>query len=172
MTTEDSQIIVINNAGLVLYWPFLTQFYERLALLKDGEFVDNESRNRAVYLLQYLAYNQTDFPKYKLVLNRLLVGMTLVDNLSSPIRLTNKEIEVSKSLMYGMINNWEKVKDSTPEGVQETFIKREGLLTIMEEKSELTIEKKGVDVLLDFLPWDISIIKLLWMPNPIHVTWI
>jgi len=67
--------VKIFNAGLILFWPFLTRLFEHLSFIKDGNFVNNESRNRAVYLLQYLAYNRIDFPEHHLVLNKLLVEM-------------------------------------------------------------------------------------------------
>jgi hypothetical protein len=164
--------IKVDNAGLVLYWPFLSRFFEKLEMAKEGEFVDNESRNRAAYLLQYLAHSQTDFPEYHFALNKLLVGMNLDDHLSPSFNLTEVEYEVSESLMYGLRNNWEKVKNSTPEGIQKTFIQREGILNFIEEKIELRVEKKGVDVLVESIPWNISIIKLPWMPYPMIVEWI
>lgn len=172
MINSTSHSIMINNAGLVLYWPFLTQYFEQFEMLNEGEFVDDESKNRAVYLLQYLAFNQIDFPENQLVLNKLLVGMNLDDHISPSFNLTKVEYELSEGLMYGLISNWEKVKNSSPEGIQETFMQREGILNFIEEKIELSVEKRGVDILMEFIPWDINIIKLPWMPNPMIIKWI
>ena len=171
--TEDEGIEVkISNAGLILFWPFLTRLFERLSLVKDGAFINRESMNRAVYIIQYLVYNEIDFPEYKLVLNKLLVGMPTQEHLVPFITISVEEKELAHSLFNGLINNWEKVKNSSQEGIQETFIQREGILRFGKDKVSLVVEKKGVDILLNSIPWNISLIKLSWMKKPIYVDWI
>ena len=164
--------VQVYNAGLILYWPFLTRLFEILSFVENGSFVDNESRTRAVYLLQYLASNRIDFPENQLVLNKLLVGMDIQEILSPIIELTEDEMASAVSLQNGLINNWEKVKNSTPEGIQETFVQREGVLRFDADKITLVVDKHGVDVLVESLPWNISLIKLSWMKKPIYVEWI
>lgn len=164
--------VKIFNAGLILFWPFLTRLFEHLSLVKGGNFINEESRNRAVYVLQYLAYNRIDFPEHHLVLNKLLVGMDTQEMLFPFIELSEAEKESAESLQYGLINNWEKVKNSTPEGIQETFLQREGILRFGADKIMLQVDKKGVDVLLKSIPWNISLVKLSWMKKPIYVEWI
>ncbi|MDD2305385.1 MAG: contractile injection system tape measure protein [Prolixibacteraceae bacterium] len=164
--------VQVYNAGLILYWPFLTRLFEILSFVENGSFVDDESRNRAVYLLQYLASNRIDFPETQLVLNKLLVGMDIQEILSPIIELTEDEMASAVSLQNGLINNWEKVKNSTPEGIRETFVQREGILRFDADKITLVVDKHGVDVLVESLPWNISLIKLSWMKKPIYVEWI
>lgn len=171
-TNETEMKTIIYNAGLIIVWPFLTRLFEQLSLLKQGDFVNAESRNRAVYLLQYLVYNEINFPEYELVLNKLLSGMPPEIHLEPFVELTAAEKDMTKSLLNGLISNWEKVHNSTPEGIQETFLQREGMLQFKAEEVLLTVEKKGVDVLLQSVPWNLSVIKLSWMQKPIHVEWI
>lgn len=171
-TDEEGVEVKVYNAGLILFWPFLTRLFEHLSLLKNGAFINYESMNRAVYILQYLVYNDIDFPEYKLVLNKLLVGMQAQDHLVPFVTLTDNEIESTNSLLKGLINNWEKVKNSSPEGIQETFLQREGILRFQTDKVTLTVENKGVDILVESIPWNISLIKLAWMKVPIYVEWI
>ena len=168
---DDGIEVRISNAGLILFWPFLTRLFENLSLVINGAFVSPESMNRAVYILQYLGYYEIDFPEYKLILNKLMVGMQAQDHLVPFITLTDEEKEIAQSLFNGLINNWEKVKNSSPEGIQQTFIQREGILRFQKDKVSLVVEKKGVDILLDSIPWNISLIKLFWMKRPIHVEW-
>jgi hypothetical protein len=173
LSSDDEGVEVkVYNAGLILFWPFLTRLFEHLALVKNGAFINPESMNRAVYLLQYLAYYDIDFPEYKLVLNKLLVGMQSHDHLTPFITLTDDEKESALSLLKGLINNWEQVKNSSPEGIQETFLQREGILRFGKDKVTLIVEEKGVDILLHSVPWNISLIKLPWMQMPIFVEWI
>jgi hypothetical protein len=169
---DDGVEVKVYNAGLILFWPFLTRLFEHLSLLKNGAFINHESMNRAVYILQYLGYNDIDFPEYKLVLNKLLVGMQSEDHLVPIVALTDDEKESAQSLLKGLINNWEKVKNSSPEGIQETFLQREGILRFQTDKVTLVVEKKGVDILLESIQWNISLIKLAWMKVPLYVEWI
>jgi hypothetical protein len=98
--TETGIEIGIYNAGLILFWPFLTRLFEVLLCVNNGNFINAESRNRAVYLLQHLVFNDINFPEYQLVLNKLLVGMPTEEHLV-PIDTLNKEEEESaKSLSY------------------------------------------------------------------------
>lgn len=175
METSDSVTGVttkISNAGLVLAWPFLTRLFESLNYAEHSMFLDDEQRNRAVYLLQFLAFNETEFPEYELVLNKLLTGMPVEMHLEPIEELTEEEKAMTQSLLNGMIQNWDKVKNSTPEGLQETFIQREGMLTFKEDFFQLKVERKGVDVLMQSIPWSFNTIKLSWMERPIHVEWI
>jgi len=164
--------MVIRNAGMVILWPFFTRLFEELYFIKNNEFVDNKSRNRSVYVLQQLVYNSIDFSEYELVLNKLFVGLPLTNHLSPISELTTEEIDLCSSLLHGLIFNWDKVKNSSPKAIQETFLKRDGFLKIKEDAMTLRIEKKGVDVLLNSLSWNISLIKLGWMEKPLHVEWI
>jgi hypothetical protein len=63
------------------------------------------------------------------------------------------------------------VSNSTPEAIRESFLQREGKLTSDELANKVVVEKKGMDVLLDHLPWAISVINLSWMDKPLYVTW-
>lgn len=169
---EEGAVIRVANAGIIILWPFLTQLFEHLSFMKNGSFVNHESKNRAVYVLQHLVYNNGDFPEYELSLNKLLVGLKMEEHLDPFVTLEVNEQEMAASLLYGLLHNWEKVKNSTPEGIQETFLQREGILRFQKDNVLLVVEKKGVDVLMESIPWNISVIKLAWMNKPLNVKWI
>jgi hypothetical protein len=79
---------------------------------------------------------------------------------------------VLKAYHTNFINNWDKVKDSTPEGIQENFLQRKGILRFEQVKVILVVQKKGADILMESIPWNISLTKLVWMKYPIYVEWI
>ena len=73
---DDSVCLgVVNNAGLVLLTPFLSMYFERLGWLRDGGFVDELARGRAVFALHRLAGLPTEAPEEQLALNKLLGGL-------------------------------------------------------------------------------------------------
>ena len=74
-------------------------------------------------------------------------------------------------MLKGALQNWEMMKTSKPETFQETFLQREGRLYRMDNRWELVVEKKAYDMLLDSLPWNISMIQLSWMSERLVVIW-
>ncbi len=164
--------IHIHNSGVIIAWPFLTRFFEQLNMLESGEFINPESRNRGVYLIQQLVYSQIDFPEHELVLNKLLVGMPIEDQLEPITELTQEEKDLAESLLNGLIQNWDKVKNSTTKGIQETFMQRDGIIGMKADRNTLSVGKRGVDVLLQTIPWNINLIKLPWMEKSLQIEWL
>lgn len=169
--TDSLRTTSVSNAGLVLLAPFLSTYFDRLGLLEEGQFRDILAKKRAVYLLQYLVFGSTDYQEYELTLNKLLVGLTFEERLEPVEALSDEEIEISESLLNGVIGNWEKLGNSSVAALQETFLQREGVLEFKPDMVILRIEKKGVDVLLHSVPWNFSTVKLSWMSMPLHVDW-
>lgn len=167
---EENEIMV-NNAGLIILWPFLTAYFERAGYMQEKTFISSDHQNRAVYALQYLGYMSTDFPEYELPLNKILVGMPVEQTVDPIEALTTEEMELSKSLLNGLIQNWPKVQSSTPEAIQETFIHRQGILKLSSDHLELRVERRGVDILMDTIPWNLTLLKLPWMEKPLHIVW-
>ena len=97
--------------------------------------------------------------------------MPVEEQLSAPINLTDYEQEVSFSFMNGLIANWPQLANTSIEGMQESFIRREAILERNEETTTLSVERKGFDVLFQSLPWNINLVDLPWMENPISVNW-
>jgi hypothetical protein len=56
-------------------------------------------------------------------------------------------------------------------GLRETFLQREGKLQRTHDGWKLRVQRKTLDVLVDQIPWSISVVFHAWMPQPIHVTW-
>ena len=75
LSFSDADEVYIDTAGLVLLWPFLDRFFERLGLITENHFQDAAAVQRAVGLLHYLATEETDPPEYRLPLAKVLCGM-------------------------------------------------------------------------------------------------
>lgn len=166
---EEGDQISVTNAGLVLCWPFLKVLFSRLNV-SEGKTIPVENQSKAVYLLQQLVYGHTDFPEYELVLNKLMVGMKPSTHLEET-ELIQEEKDMCESLLKGMISNWEKLKNSTPDALRETFLQRSGMLEIGSESNILKVEPKGVDVLMGSISWSYSVVKLPWMEKSLEVKW-
>ncbi|MFT3826068.1 MAG: contractile injection system tape measure protein [Chitinophagaceae bacterium] len=167
---EDA--IYINNAGLVLIHPFVKMLFERMEYVKEGKFDAEESTVRAIHLLQFIAAGFDNVEEHYLFFNKILCGLDPLLPIEKEITLTGPEKEVAESLLLSVISNWEAVKNSSIDGLRGSFLLREGKLVREEKAWKLTIQKKPYDILLKQLPWGISTIKFIWMPEPIYVQWI
>lgn len=177
-TTETAadEPLYVRNAGLVLFTPYLPRFFEMLDVLREGtdgkwRVSGIEAASRAVHLLQYLVDERCDTPEPELVLNKLLCGLDLALPVAPSIVPTQAERELCDGLTRAVIGNWPIIKNTSPAGLRETFVQREGKITRVAGDWQLRVQRKTVDVLVDQIPWGFSVILHRWMEHPIHVTW-
>lgn len=163
--------IFINNAGLVLLWPFLGRYFKRLNMIKDGDFISEELRMRGIQLTQYLVTGKTEIEESELALNRLLCGAKTDMVIEYDLDITEEEIALSESLLQGAIYNWEKMRGTRIDTFRQTFLQRDGVLRKGEDYYELRVEEKSYDMLLTTLPWNLGMIKLAWMKSRLTVIW-
>jgi hypothetical protein len=164
--------LLIHNAGLVICWPFLTRYFEMLEMVDDGAFKSEEHAVRAVHLIQYIATGSTKAPEHELILNKVLCGLTLAVPVPLEVELTEEEIKTTEMMFSGMLQNWERLKDSSMDAVREGFMVRDGFIEETEKTWELKVEKKTLDILVENLPWSLGMIKLPWMEKRLNVEWL
>jgi hypothetical protein len=87
------------------------------------------------------------------------------------LALSRRERNEADVLLQAVIDHWERLKNTTPDGLREAFLQRDGRLVAEERGWHLTVEQHGVDVLLGSLPWGLSIVRLRWMAAPLWVDW-
>lgn len=173
---EAGETLYVGNAGLILFNPFLPHFLERLGLLgEDGNGVPrvlgHEAASRAVHLLQYLVDERCDRPEPQLVLNKLLCGLVPATPVARAITPDAADIAVCDEMIRAVIGNWAIIRNTSPDGLRETFLRREGRLQRGGDHWTVTVQRKTVDILVDQIPWNRSIIYHRWMAGPIHVAW-
>lgn len=168
---EFNETIYISNAGLVILAPFLPRFFQQLGRMEDGSFITAADAERAVHLLQYLASGQQETEEYLLAFNKILCGLPLDHPVPSSIEITAEETDMVNSLLSAVLQNWEKMSNSTIENLRGSFLLRDGRLEEEGDRSRLRVESKGFDILLSFLPWTISVVHLPWMEKRVEVEW-
>ena len=168
---EEGEELYVKTAGLVLLHPFLNFFFEKLGLVKDKEWVSDESQRRGALLLHYVCTKQNSVPEFMLPLNKILCGMEFDEPLDFEFDLTEQEIEFTEALLEAVVNRWTALKSTSPDGLRGAFLIREGKLTFNGTRWTLKVESKPFDLLLDKLTWSINIIKLPWMESVLMVEW-
>jgi hypothetical protein len=168
---DPEEGITVYNAGLVLLWPFLSRYFSMLELCNNKEFFGDEERMRAIQLTQFLVTGKTEMEEWNLSLNKILCGVELNFPVQPTLEITLEEEGLSEKMLKGALQNWPKLKNTKPATFQETFLQREGRLYKRDNRWELIVEKKAYDMLLNTLPWNISMIKLNWMSDRLVVVW-
>ncbi len=173
---EDSDPIYIQNAGLVLTGAFLQHLFKGLDLLHVGDdgktrMKDEAGASRAVHMLQYLVDGRTDTAEPLLVLNKLLCGIPISFPVEEAVELNERELEMCDMMHQSMLKNWSALSGTSVRGLQETFLQREGRLNKVADGWKLRVQRKTLDVLVDQVPWSLSMVSNSWMPQPVFVTW-
>jgi hypothetical protein len=163
--------LALVNAGLVLAAPYLPRLFNVLGLSREGRFIDLEAAERAVHLLQYLACAESAAPEYQLVLNKLLCGLPLDAPVPAGIEVSDTERETIVGLLKALIAAWSALGNTSVDGLRQSFLMREGELSLEDESWQLSVTPGPFDMLMDRLPWSFSIIKFPWMALPLHVSW-
>jgi hypothetical protein len=163
----------VQSAGVILFHPFLMRFFQKLGLYKEGAFIDETSRQRAVCLVHHLATGEVRTPEYQLVLPKFLCGMPLNAPIDHFIEIEATERTESENLNRAVIEHWEALGKVSPEWLREMFLQRDGKLEKRETGWRLKVERKAQDILLDRLPqgWGLGIVKLPWMDELLRVDW-
>ena len=169
---EEVNGIYINQAGLVLLHPFLTNYFRAVGLVEENTFCHDLAQQTAIYLLHYLATGETSAPEYELVLPKLLCGWPLNEAISPDIYPLEEAFSEAEELLQTVINYWEALKNTSPDGLREGFLQRQGKLTrVGNQQWKLQVEQVAIDVLLSRLPWGVSMVKLPWMDALLTVEW-
>lgn len=165
------EALYIHNSGLVILAPFLHRYFTMLDMLEDNVFRSEDDAIRGVLLLEYLASGRTEVAAQELVFNKVLCGLDSTTPVPSILKLTEEEIQASEQMLNAVLQNWDKMSNSTITNLQESFLQREGLLGEHNDHWSLKVSSAGYDILLSFLPWAISVISLSWVDKRLEVDW-
>lgn len=172
MSRYEVEEFHLNNAGLVLLAPFFGLVFKDLGYLgRKRDFASEELRTRAVHFSQFLVLAEQHPPEAGLALNKVLCGMEVAEPMERFIDLSTKEQNAAQEVINSALMHWSALKRTSAPVFRQTFLKHEGILTSQGGNWLLRIERTSVDILLDTLPWTISIIKHPWMKQPVMVEW-
>ncbi|ODT35004.1 MAG: hypothetical protein BGN92_08475 [Sphingobacteriales bacterium 41-5] len=161
--------IFIENAGLILVASFLPMLFKNLRLLKNNTLT---SPPKTVLVLNFLVTGQWQCGDYALTLPKILCGLnaeTFVD--VQRFRISTRIKKECEALLLSVIGHWSVLKNTSPAGLRNSFLQRNGKLSFENDKWLLQVERNSYDMLLDQLPWSYTIIKLPWMKNIMTTEW-
>jgi len=164
--------IYISNAGLILLHPFLQSFFAEVGLLNEqNHFISVTAQQKAAVLLYYLQCCDESYKEWEMTLNKIICGIAHDEVMPDDIVITEKEKEESKNLLQAVANYWDALKGASIEALQNTFLLRDGKITWKEDYWLIQVERSGVDILLERLPWSFATVKLPWLNSLIYTEW-
>ena len=171
LTFSDGDSVYIDNAGLVILWPFLERFFRRLELLTKNRFRDPLAAQRAVGLLEHIATEDPSPPEYRVSLNKILCGVELGEPLDFGPPVTEPEADHCEGLLLAVIAHAPILGEMSIPAFRGNFLHRSGALTMRDGAWLMRVERKTYDLVLERVPWGMEWIKLPWMPLPLRVEW-
>ena len=171
LTFSDSDEIYVENAGLVILWPFLQNFFAHLGLIEEKQFTDPAARQRAVGLLQYVAAADPEAPEFLVPLNKVLCGMPVDDVFDFGPAITAAEIDACTDLIAAAIHHAPILREMSVDGFRGAFLLRQGQLSVRDGHWLLRVPRETHDIVLDRFPWSVAIVKLPWMSAVMPVEW-
>ncbi|TND09746.1 MAG: hypothetical protein FD123_870 [Bacteroidetes bacterium] len=163
--------VATNYAGLVLISPFLPGFFRALELTDGKYFADARAAARAVFILHYIATGKTRASEHELFFHKLLCGLPPETALPDRMKLTASEKKHAAELLSEVAKRWERLKTSSGDMIRNSFMQRKGRITETEYGYLIRIERTAIDILIDTLPWSISVIRAPWMKRLLQAEW-
>lgn len=163
--------IYIKNAGLILLHPFFATQFEHLGLTTENKWINSIAQQKAVLVTEFLVTGNTEFEEFNLVLNKILCGTDPDEIVATEMHLENEIKSECEQLLRAVISHWSVLKNTSPEGLREAFLQRNGKLSKVDNGWLLQVKQKAIDTLLNNLPWGIGIIRLPWMNEMLVVEW-
>ena len=168
---KDGTTRSINNAGLIILHPFLATLMTELSLVKSGNWINLEAQHAAVYVTACLVNGEAEYTEHELVFNKLICGMAVGDSLPALVELPPRTVQCCEDVLTKVIAHWSILENISINGLRESFLQRNGSLSIVGNDLLLKVERKSSDVLLDQIPWGISFCRLPWMKGAIYTEW-
>lgn len=163
--------IYVLHAGVVLLHPFLNIFFKGLGLIKENVFVNESTHQKALFLLHYMATGMTMAKEHELIIEKTLCAWPLEKPVGLSVPIKADDLKEADILLTEIIQQWKILKKTSFAGLREGFLQRNGKLYMKNDNLRLQVEASAIDVLLDQLPWNLSLIKLPWMNDILRIEW-
>jgi hypothetical protein len=170
---EPAPGLVVSCAGLVLVHPFVARFFEATGVTQGFvRELEEPQLPRAAALLHHLVTGAAEPLEHELGLIKPLLGLSPHEPLSVGGGLvTDADREEAERLLEAVVSHWGALGRTSAASFRSTFLDRSGLLRETDDGLRLHVEPAPFDMLLDRLPWAISVVKLPWMRKAIFTEW-
>lgn len=161
--------IYVENAGLILLHPFFAPLFQNLGYLNDKQQIIQPQR--AVHLLHFIATGEEQDFEHAMQFAKYICGVPNSTVIERNIVLNDQEKHEGESVLNSSLKYWTSLKSSSKDLLRQEFLKRPGKVFTDSTVERIIIEHKTVDILLNQLPWNISMVRLPWLVEMLHIEW-
>lgn len=171
LTEADAWSLIVQQAGLVLLHPFLPVLFKELNFLDEAKQLRKSKQDEAVHLLHFLATGNLKPFEAELGFEKYLCGLPQQFPVKRNLKLSRKQKTEATHLLETAIQHWSVLKNTSPAGLRGQFLIRPGKLSFDCERDQLQLERVTADILLDQLPWGLSMMRLPWLKKILYINW-
>lgn len=169
--TAMPEEMLVDNAGLVLLWPFLPGMFRRLGLLVEDRFVDKSAQCQAVCWLDGWLWGDRMQGEWRTPLTKLICGLTLETPLFPWAEPDATVLASLDLLLQSLPAQIPTLARCSADDLRRWFLQRPGSLYWKERQVHVQVEPDACDVLLADLPWSREQLLLPWLESPLKVVW-
>jgi hypothetical protein len=133
--------------------------------------VNRKVQQKAILFLQYIINEKSRQAEHRLVLNKLICGWPIHMPLKNSCNLSALEKAAASDLVESLKEHWTVVKNTSTPGLIQSFVFRPGLIQKTQNGFLVQVERRTIDILLDSLPFGLTIIKFPWNEYIINTEW-
>lgn len=175
-SATSTQEILIDNAGLVIVAPYLGHLFRMLKIMEDCRFINDAAAKHALRILRYVVNGNLNQDTSQGVLDKILCGLPVNERIGSEVMdndvyVSAEEMDLVDQMLKSIIQHWSAIGSTSVQGLRDTFLRHAGWVRKEEDTWSLKVHNGPFDVLLDRLPWGISMVKFDWMPTMLKVKW-
>ncbi len=160
----------INNGGLLITAPFLIYLFRGIGYIENDEFISPQHQKQAAVLLHSLSGDDM-ISEDQMILSKILCGLPLTEPVPLFYKPSEEESGELHTMIESLISYWPILKNTSVEAFKHNYMKREAVLTLKDNNWDLKVKRESIDVIIDTLPWPVSIIKLPWMKKSVITEW-
>ncbi|OWY38921.1 hypothetical protein CEK28_10355 [Xenophilus sp. AP218F] len=161
-----------DDAGLVLLWPFLPEWFRRAGWLDDdGHWLDEACQLKAWRALAGLIGRAEDHEQGHTA--RLLAGLEIDEPLADAPEMSAAESAACSDACAAFEQAWAAAMPAMPlaSGISQLFLRRQGVWRISQAGWQLSVEGQSQDILLARLPWSLGLAMLPWREDLLTINW-
>lgn len=161
----------ITNAGLLLLWPLLPQLFSQFGLLGEERFISGNTQWQAMYCLERLVWGEVIPTDERLVLNRLLCGVSFLipaPQTSLLSVLQQQQIDVWLGAIGQQLAGWQQLSLTD---IRQLFLQRAGEINMEGTCPQIIVQSEPYDFLLKDWPWPMMLASYPWAKQPLTIVW-
>lgn len=164
--------LTVDDAGLVLLHPFLSTLFSRMGLLDEkNHFKGLTEREKAAHLLRFASGDANLHFDHLMNLEKVFCGLPVQYPMMPDFPISNNEKLEVNDMLESVCQYWKPLNGTSVAGLQQSFLRRNGMIAYDGGTWLIRVEGMAVDILLDDLPWEISTILFPWTDDMFAVDW-